>query len=225
MDELKNSEYRIIRQSNRGLGAARNTGIRNAKGEFILPLDSDNYLRKSYLKSGVEILRNQSAVGVVYGDAEYFENKTGRWIIPEFDFLRLAMGNFIDACALFRRQIWEEIGGYDEKMPHMGWEDWDFWLRTISYGWQFKHLDEIAFDYRVRACSMLQETNRHQSELTSYIFNKPENRILRLIRNQQIEIERLKVIEESKDYRLGRTLIQPARTIKTLFGKTGTISG
>ena len=50
LNEVAEKGYRVVDQPNRGLSTARNAGIRLAKGEFILPLDSDNRLRDEYLK-------------------------------------------------------------------------------------------------------------------------------------------------------------------------------
>ena len=144
-----------VAQPNRGSGAARNTGIRLAKGEFILPLDSDNRVRDVYLNEGVSLLRRNSSVGVVYTDAEYFGERSGRWYVPDFNLLSLIRMNFIDTCALYRKKLWEEVGGYDEHKPLSGFEDWDFWLRVAAYGGTFVHLSKIGFDYRVRADSQL----------------------------------------------------------------------
>jgi glycosyltransferase involved in cell wall biosynthesis len=223
--ELADSKYKIIHQPNRGLGAARNAGVQIAQGEFILPLDSDNFIRKAYLTDGVKLLQENPDVGIVYGDAEYFGGKTGRWQVEDFDLLQMTYGNYIDACALYRKCVWESVHGYDEKMPYMGWEDWDFWLRVALHGWQFRHLVEVSFDYRVSKNSMLQrETDHHQDELRSYIFNKRENHILHLIKNREtliknreIELNRLKGIEKSKDYRVGQFILYPFRKAKKLL--------
>src|SRR5437763_3032754 len=99
LSELEDAGYCVVSQPNRGLGAARNTGIRLAKGEFILPLDSDNRLRDIYLSEGVSILKQNPTVDVIYSDAEYFGAREGRWHVPEFDLLLLVRKNFIDACA------------------------------------------------------------------------------------------------------------------------------
>ena len=82
LSEAAEAGYCVVSQPNRGPGAARNTGIRLAKGEFILPLDSDNRLRNVYLNEGVSLLRRNSSVGVVYADAEYFGERSGRWYVP-----------------------------------------------------------------------------------------------------------------------------------------------
>ena len=113
-------------------------------------------------------------LGVVYGDAEYFGERTGRWRVAEFALISMVKENFMDACALYRKCVWESVGEVQiEKMPRMGWEGWDYWMRVALRGWRFMHLDEIAFDYRVRQNSMINDTNRHALELSAYIFNKP----------------------------------------------------
>jgi glycosyltransferase involved in cell wall biosynthesis len=109
LDEFKQTDYRVVPQPNRGLGAARNAGIRRAKGEFILPLDSDNRVRKAYLNEAVSLLKENPSVDVIYSDGEYFGDRSGRWHVPEFDLLSLVRTNFIDACALYRKRLWKNL--------------------------------------------------------------------------------------------------------------------
>jgi glycosyltransferase involved in cell wall biosynthesis len=217
---LDRSKYTVIHQPNSGLGAARNAGIRAAHGEFILPLDSDNRIRSPYLTEGVVRLDQDSKLGVVYGHAQYFGEKNGTVLTPAFDIALLSVMNFIDACALFRKAAWESVRGYDENMPHMGWEDWDFWLRLAIHGWEFARLDETAFDYRVSAGSMINDTNKHAAELLEYILGKPEHRLLRLLREKQIALQatatELAALKSSMDYQLGRQLLKPARSLKNI---------
>ena len=220
-EELSNSVYKVIHQPNRGLGPARNTGIRAAQGEFILPLDSDNRIREPYLSGGVELLLERPDVGVVYGDAEYFGEQLGRWVVADFDLRRMVKQNYIDACALYRRSVWDSVNGYDEQLPWMGWEDWDYWMRVAVRGWRFAHLDEVAFDYRVRKGSMIHDTNAHGDELGRYIFEKAQNQSVREIRDLQKENEcmiedRLRILE-SRDYRTGYFFVNKARKLKRLL--------
>jgi glycosyltransferase involved in cell wall biosynthesis len=236
--QLEEAGYCVVPQPNRGLGAARNAGIRLAKGEFILPLDSDNRLRDVYLNEGVSLLRENPSVGVVYADAEYFGERSGRWDVPEFNLLSLIRTNFIDACALFRKSLWEEVGGYDEQMPWMAWEDWEFWLRIASHGGTFVHLNNIGFDYRVRKNSMIvntigfdYRTQRDSSnvvrisprldEVVNYIFGKPELACYKLLREADEEVQQLRggiqTMQDSLSYRLGRGLLAPARLLRKLW--------
>lgn len=222
-DELAGSPYTIIHQPNRGLGPARNVGVQIAKGEFILPLDSDNLIRECYLKRGVEILLERPEVGVAYGDRQLFGEKTDCYHLPEFDLCLLVRANYIDACALYRKSVWTSVNGYDEEMPWMGWEDWDFWIRVALRGWRFAHIDEVAFDYRVSHASMINETNKHIDELTEYVFSKPGHALLRELRRASVELSALQVtlkgIEGSRDYRIGRAIVTPLRTIKRMLSK------
>ena len=215
--ELDANRYTVLHQPNEGLGKARNTGIEIATSEFILPVDSDNLIRSAYLDRGVALLIKNPDLGIVYGDAEYFGERTGRWRVAEFDLISMVKENFIDACALYRKCVWESVGGYDEKMPRMGWEDWDYWMRVALRGWRFMHLDEIAFDYRVRQNSMINDTNRHTRELSAYIFNKPGNDVLKALKSQGEEIEQLLRIRDSLDYRVGRLILSPVRKTRRLL--------
>lgn len=220
--ELDAKKYIIIHQENRGLGRARNAGIEIARGEFILPVDSDNYIRRAYLDQGAAILIAEPDVGVVYGDPEFFGERTGRSRIAEFDWKSLVKMNYIDACALYRKSVWESVGGYDEKMPRMGWEDWDFWMRAALRGWKFAHLDEIAFDYRVRTGSMISDTNRHIPELFEYMFGKPGNEVLRALRDQGEQVEELSWISRRWEYRVCSSILNPLRRMKrALYGLRG----
>ena len=63
--------------------------------------------------------------------------------------------NYIDACAIYRKKCWEEVGGYDENMPYQGKEDWDFWIAFGIRGFKFHHIKEITFKYRVSNSSMM----------------------------------------------------------------------
>jgi len=197
LSKAREAGYSVVAQPNRGPGAARNTGIRLAKGEFILPLDSDNRLRDVYLNEGVSLLKENPTIGVAYADAEYFGEKSGRWDVPEFHLLSLIRMNFIDTCALYRKRLWEEVGGYDEQRICMGVEDWDFWLRLASHGSTFVHLPRIGFDYRVRSDSMIvkaiglgyrapsfaaMRTSPRLLELVKYVFGKSEMACYKLLR-------------------------------------------
>lgn len=214
-ENLDTDKYKILHQDNRGLSAARNAGIAVARGEFVLPVDSDNYIRQVYLTDAPAILLANPSVGVVYGDPEFFGQKTGRRPVPDFNWTAMVKMNYIDASALFRKSVWESVGGYDEKM-RLGWEDWDFWLRVALRGWKFVHLDAIAFDYRVRKGSMLSGIRWHRQEMLDYIFGKPEFEILSALRVQAEQLEELSRQHYSVDYRLGNTIVTPFRKLRRL---------
>jgi glycosyltransferase involved in cell wall biosynthesis len=155
MDSLRVQGINVLRQENKGLAGARNAGIRISTGEYILPLDADDRLRPGWIDSAIEILDSKPTVGVVYGNAQRFGNRTDLWYVGPFDRDRLMRGNYIHCSALYRKSIWEQTGGYDGTMPVPGAEDWDLWLGALERDWQFVYLPEVFFDYRQAEGSML----------------------------------------------------------------------
>jgi glycosyltransferase involved in cell wall biosynthesis len=172
MDALPARGIKVIRQENKGLAAARNAAIAISRGEYILPLDADNRLRSGYVERGIRILDANPQVGVVYGDAEYIGMRTGRWHVGSFERDRLLQWNYIDACAMYRRCIWEENRGYDGTMPVQGLEDWDFWLGALEHGWGFAYIPEVFFDYRQAEGSMISRTREFESQVEAFIATK-----------------------------------------------------
>jgi glycosyltransferase involved in cell wall biosynthesis len=172
IEALTGNNLVVLRQENRGLAGARNAAIIRARGEYILPLDADNRIRPSYVTESVAILDASPKVGVVYSDQQRFGLQSRRVRVGKFDLDRLLVSNYIDACAAYRRLIWEQHGGYDPKMPAMGWEDWDLWIGTACRGWEFKYLAEAHFEYRVSSNSMSANFGRHVEETHNYIASK-----------------------------------------------------
>lgn len=175
LTDLEQQGYFIHHQTNRGLANARNQGISLAQSPYVLPLDCDNKIRPNYLTKAITVLDEQPQIAVVYSDVHYFGEQDLTWTLPDFDLIHLLVRNYIDACAVFRKTIWQAVGGYDEQMPgRLGYEDWDFWLSIAEQGGQFYHLPEVAFDYRVRDDSMVQACKipTNQSRLVKYIATK-----------------------------------------------------
>jgi glycosyltransferase involved in cell wall biosynthesis len=149
LDELRRDGTRVIDQPNLGPAAARNAGIAASRGRYILPLDADNRLRPRYPLVGAQVLDRNPEVGIVYGDSGLFGEQAGLRRPGPFDLSRLLRGNYIDTCAVFRREIWEDAGGYQTATEL--WEDWDFWLTAAERGYGFHYVPEVLFDYRIRA--------------------------------------------------------------------------
>jgi glycosyltransferase involved in cell wall biosynthesis len=228
LSQVQEAGYSVVPQPTRGLSAALNAGIRRAKGEFILPLAGGNRLRNAYLNEGVSLLKNNIRLGVVYADAEYFGEQTGGCDAQEFNLLSLIRGNFIGACALFRKKLWEEVGGYDEQMPWTGWEDWDFWLRVAYRQGTFVHLARVGFAHRVRGDSPSLQAHEHRLDLLNYIFGKPEMACYRLIREMDEQAQTLRAriqsmenlvrdIKGLRSYRLAHGLLAPVRLLQKLW--------
>lgn len=169
---LAGAGYKIVWQQNEGLSSARNRGIELARGRYILPLDADNRVRPGFLTDAIQVLDSSPDVGVVYGSRHDFGMRNADFEVAEFDLKSLMRWNYIDACAVFRRQIWQDGGGYDPAASPL--EDWELWIAAAEKGWEFHRLPGIAFDYRVRPDSLISVTlvPEVQQRLMAYIIGK-----------------------------------------------------
>jgi glycosyltransferase involved in cell wall biosynthesis len=203
---LSRQGYQVLFQENQGLGHARNNGIKLASGTYILPLDADNRIYPDYMTKGIEILDRDEKVAVVYGNANYFGDKSGQLKPGKFNLQRLMMGNYIDACAVIRKNVIEEVGYYDN-MKIMGYEDWDLWLRIAFKDYKFSYIDQALFDYRVVTNSMMKTLNRDvrkQNEIEEYFKLKYADKL---------------DFEFVKDYFVYKMKKKPGRFIYRLFLK------
>ncbi len=169
LKKLEEQNYFVLNQENMGLADARNNGIKFAKGDYILPLDSDNMIRPDYIKYGIEIMDKNPKVGMVYGDAQLFGTKNGIRKAGEYSRRRQFVWNAIDACAVIRKSALEEIGGYDRNMPYMGYEDWNLVVSLNHSKWKLKYVNKVLYDYRVGKESMLIDANEKRTALLNYM--------------------------------------------------------
>ena len=159
---------KLIHTEHVGLPSARNAGINEASGEYIMPLDADNRYAPTYVEKAVKIAEDNLNAGIVYGDAELFGEQSGPWALPEFSIEQMLMNNVIDAAALFRKSDWEQVGGYSEQMKY-GMEDYDLWLSILELGREIVKIPETLFYYRVHSDSMVHQL-QNNSEHVKYSF-------------------------------------------------------
>jgi glycosyltransferase involved in cell wall biosynthesis len=148
------NRFRYLYQENKGLGGARNTGIRHTDSPFILPLDADDKIAPDYLENAMLAFAAPDAPQLVYGKAEYFDGASGPWPLPEYRFGLLFTQNPIYCSAFYRRADWERVGGYSEDL-RPGLEDWDFWLKMLEPDSRVQCLPATCFYYRRTPGSMI----------------------------------------------------------------------
>ncbi|MDH4318675.1 MAG: glycosyltransferase family 2 protein, partial [Desulfobulbaceae bacterium] len=190
---------RVLVTENCGLAGARNNGIAAAKGEYILPLDSDDRIEPTYLEKAVSILDHSKDMGIVYCRARLFGALDSEWILPEFSLDEMLIDNIIFCSAFFRRSDWEAVGGYDTSMVY-GWEDYDFWLSLLERGRIAYKIPEILFYYRITADSMVRSKTKEQKlEIFEKIFRKHPK-----LYNDNIRIWIDKIIDTRERYQVAR---------------------
>jgi GT2 family glycosyltransferase len=133
----------------KGAGSARNTGIRQAKGQYLAFLDSDDEWLEKKLETQIEAFRTASPmVGVVYTGTWRVKGEK-RWLIPNpaevpgDGALRgsLLSGTYmvLTPAALVKKECFEALGGFDERLTAL--EEWDLWIR-LSKRYRFLYVDE-----------------------------------------------------------------------------------
>lgn len=172
LNNFSESGYKIINQSNAGLATTRNRMSELALADIILPLDADNRICPGFIDRGLEILLSDDNISIVYGERIDFGLRNEICKVPDFNLKRIMHVNYIDACALIRRDLILDCGGYDSNIKAL--EDWELWINAASRGYNFYKLPLNAFEYRVRPLSMVTilENPQIQNEIISYIHNK-----------------------------------------------------
>lgn len=164
----------LINQRNQGLASARNSGIRASQGKYILPLDADDRIDASYMRRTLTALQNSPEAGIAYTDVTFFEALEGTQSSGTLSIDLIKENNQLAYCALYRRAVWEQVGGYNLNLP-FGYEDWDFWISCAASGIQAVSIPEPLFYYREKKQSMVFDARRHDMVLRAQIaLNHPD---------------------------------------------------
>lgn len=139
--ELSESGWRLIRQENSYLGAARNTAAREARGEYLYFLDDDNVLTPEGIETFVQVA-GRTGADIVTAFSDVFEGASppgGDSAIARNIFtgdniaLGLFTNSFGDSNALVRRESFRELGGNSEDYG-VGKDDQEFFARALLAG-------------------------------------------------------------------------------------------
>lgn len=168
----KDIRFKYIFQENSGVSRARNTAIKMAKGVFILPLDADDKISANYIELAINSFQENNLIKVVYCKAKKFGDEKGLWDLKPFSLFELSRENLIFCSALYRKDDWGQVGGYDTNMKD-GLEDWEFWIALLKNGGLVKCLDEVGFFYRIKTESRQKQiTKDNYKDLFEYLSIK-----------------------------------------------------
>lgn len=156
-------EVKYIRQENKGLSSARNTGIANSKGSYLVFLDADDVLYPNALRTNLKYFKGHPDCGFVSGWYDRInENKELKVIYdtppPDKDhFLTLLKNNYIGmhATVMYQRKVFDHFH-YDESL--LACEDHDLYLKVAKNYPVFSHSEKIAA-YRFHDHNMSHKIN------------------------------------------------------------------
>jgi len=186
---FKDDRIKIIRQKNRGLAGARNTGIRNASGDLIAFLDSDDYWHPEKLMRLVSLMQSDQTCGVSFSSSLFVDDngqslnriqKPARTnnFDPSYIFTRNPIGN--GSAPIIRREILHEIEFTTDDRPYRQYfdetlrqsEDVECWTRIALFTQtRFVYVDEPLTFYRVNASGLSADVDK-QFESWMYLLNK-----------------------------------------------------
>jgi glycosyltransferase involved in cell wall biosynthesis len=159
--EFDSRGWRLIRQRNAYLGAARNAAARAARGDYLFFVDDDNLLHPDGVARAVQVAERTGA-DVVTALMNLFSAGAGTqptWPTLQYPqaghapLLGVLENTLGDANALVRRSCWEALGGSTEDRGR-GAEDWEFFARAVLAGHRLELCLLPCSWYRVDAASM-----------------------------------------------------------------------
>jgi glycosyltransferase involved in cell wall biosynthesis len=136
----------LVRQSNAGVAEARNAALAHVETSYALALDADDRLVPDALLRLRRPLEAEPALGFTYGVMRFFGTWEGVMKMPPYDPYRLLFRHTIGSTALIRRELLEDVGGFDPAFA--GYEDWEFWLHALELGWRGRRIEEVTLLYR-----------------------------------------------------------------------------
>ncbi|MDC8447834.1 MAG: glycosyltransferase [Nitrospira sp.] len=202
----------ITHDRNRGLAAARNSGVRAAKGTYVAYLDDDDRYLPNHLETLAGYLDRREC-RVAYTDAWRVKERrsdggyveTGRDVPYSYDFkpADLLVSNYFPVlCVMHDRACLDEVGLFDESL--FAHEDWDLWIRMATR-FPFKHLPirTAEFTWRTDGSSMTSGTRETYRRTTEIIYRKYmpyADRIAGVREAQDKRLTEMRAIGGAKNY-------------------------
>ena len=222
INKLERENIKIFNKENGGLSNARNYGIKRSRGKYILPLDSDDKFEKTFLDKSVKILNKNKDIGVVTCGVGLFGIKKGSYYPMGGDLKNFLIKNQACGNSIFRKQCWEEVGGYNEEMKE-GMEDWDFWLSITERGWVVYVIPEILFWWRKSKESMSEGTRLNYSKLFIKMVKSHEKTYVNnfgyfIEKYEDQKTKDLRKVYNSRSYKLGNMILLPLNRIRKFLG-------
>lgn len=230
----KDSRFRYLYQSNSGVSEARNNGIKESSGEYVLPLDGDDFINKEFIDVAVSCFQGDDSLKLVYPRVELFGVENRAWDLPPYSFNELLFQNMIVCSAMYKRADYDKTTGYNIRMKD-GYEDWEFWVSFLNSQDKVIQLDKCTLYYRIKAMSRNTISEEKKRTLYKEIYNNNKGKYYSFLSEFNQDVIYYKQLEKivgtqsdyilnlendvlslinSKAYKLGRLILKPFRWFK-----------
>lgn len=179
LEKLSNQyqNIQVYSKENEGVSATRNYGFKRSQGKYVVFLDADDLLAKTFISECARMMDENNTLSVVYTQVQFFERQSGIFNLPKLDFQRLLSGNCLAVTAMIRAEMFESVGMFDEKLNYV--EDWEFWIRLLHIYPYFRKIEKPLFLYRRRnsldSVTDLNEKNNSFIDASLYLYRKHYN--------------------------------------------------
>lgn len=151
------SRIKLYHKNNEGPATARNYAVAKSKTKIIVSLDADDLIEPTYLEETYFALYFNPEASWAYTDSLGFGNLEYVWKV-HFNSERLKKKNFLIEVGTFRKEIFDQVGGYDDRQKYSH-EDWSLWLRFMSHGGYPVHIASLSAWYRIVDDGAFHKTN------------------------------------------------------------------
>ena len=166
----------IYQKSNEGAVSSLNEGFKNATGELLGYINSDDFYLKNTLEEVENIFLNNPSIDLIFGNGYMINDKNivlKDFISKKFSFKRLKMGEFhvCQQATFFRKKIFDQTTGFNP----LNKRSWDFELFAdmIKIGAKFKRIDNFLGCFRVHGGTITSKGNiENRKENREHIYNK-----------------------------------------------------
>ena len=229
------SRVKLLHKTNGGISSARNHALRECSGELIAFIDSDDMWDPAFLQAQVDVLTNHPEIDIVSGNGWVLGGpQSGRPARPvpdrrpEPSLLSIIEDeNAVFIMTVFRRRVYETIGGFDEAIRTN--EDYDFWLRAAAANFRFARNDRPLAHYRQRADSlsaaqgqMIRGILLVYNKLRAQLHDRPE--MVAAIDLQIARFERELLAAEAKEALLARNSAATGSSLAALHAAEGGVT-
>jgi glycosyltransferase involved in cell wall biosynthesis len=148
---IKNKKFLLIQTKSKGIEKAANAGFKKSKGQYVVRVDSDDYLDKNFVYHSLrEIKKTKKAF--VYSDyilVNSTNSSKKKIILPKFDKKEiLQRGDFLATGTVYNKNLIKKIGFYNDKIKNGGLENYELILKLVDKNYSGTKINKFLFYYR-----------------------------------------------------------------------------